>query len=297
MLRNQNYNFSINNDVSLKNSSNENNFHPVNQKERNLFFDNTTPFPLKKESRKSFYSRVNTSPIKIKNDSSKDFQYYSECDETTEKKFHKEIKFPGITESIGSFTNNYDGKENDFFSPNLNTLSTANTNRFTSNSNARNQVKQLVSEGNINESKPSLNMLESRNNLIAFSKTKKYEIEKNEAIEREKIKQKERELNKEVIEIKQEEKEEEISSNVYSDEIKEESEEDAYTAKIKKQIANLPVPLNKKDDENFKLLKMKELKKKSLPPNKSAKAYDADLIPSHQKEIINGNFFSKLFRT
>jgi len=293
MIRNQNYNFSMNNDLSLNNSSNENKFHPVDKKERNLFIDNTTPFPLKKDSRKSFYSRVNTSPIKIKNDSSKEFQYYSEYDETTEKKFNNQIKFPLRNESIRSFMNNYDEKENDFFSPNLNNLSTANTNRFTSNSNARNQVKQLVSEGKIKESKPSLNMLESRNNLIAFSKTKKYENEKNEAIERdrERIKQKELEAKKEDLGIKQEENEEEISNILYSDEIKEESEEDPFTAKIKKQIANLPVPLNKKDDENFKLLKMKEMKKKSLPPNKSAKAYDADLIPAHHKEIINGNIF------
>lgn len=310
MLRNQTQNFSMNHGTSIHNPSNDKSYINLIKNENNQFIDSITPIQKQIETRRSFYSRVNTSPIKIKNNQIQDdSHFYTQSDATADKTVRRENQFPELNNTINSFSK-FDGKENDFFSPNLNSLYTATTNRFTSNLNARNQVKQLISEGKINESKPSLNMVESRNNLIAFSKTKKYEIEKIELIEREKEKalalEKERARQKELEKEKSENNKLEDSlnesnennmsnkENSYSDEVKEESEEDSFAMKIKKQISNLPVPIEKKDDEGFKLLKMKEMKKKSLPPNKSAKAYDADLLPAHQKEMINGNYIKYL---
>jgi hypothetical protein len=310
MLRNQFQNFPINNENLILNSTRDKNLINITDKENNPFSESITPFYKQKEIRKSFYSRVNTSPIKIRNIQNEDHHFFSECETTADKTIKRDEKFSELNETYNNFLK-FDGKENDFFSPNLNSIFTTKTNRFTSNSNARNLVKQLISEGKISESKPSLSMIESRNNLIAFSKTKKYENEINEQKERESEKAKAEAKEKEKKETKLEKyaKKEDmdnlskskqetssIRENSLSDEIKEDSEEDTFENKIKRQIANLPVPIEKKDDEGFKLLKMKELKKKSLPPNKSARAYDSDLLPTHQKDMINGNYISILYK-
>ena len=266
----------------------------LNVLEINPFLDNITPYLKQNGTRKSFYSKVNTTPVKVKNDYDQENLFCTQYESTIDKKSQYVIgKIQGLNDSVTSFLPRFDGKENDFFSPNLHSLSTANTNRFSSNSNARNQVKYLISENKTLESKPTLNMVESRNKLIAFSKTKKYQNEQIEFSRMEKDEQKEiaksQSKEKKPDELITEPKEENSSCKENSaEEVREESEEDAYNKKIKDQIANLPVPLNKKDDENFKLLKMKEMKKKSLPPNKSAKAYDADLVPAHQRDMING---------
>jgi len=266
----------------------------LNNLEINPFLDNFSPYLKQNGTRKSFYSRAITTPVKVKNDYDQENLLSTHYDSTIDKNNQYLIgKIQGFNDSVTSFFPRFDGKENDFFSPNLHSLSTANTNRFSSNSNARNQVKYLISDGKPLESKPTLNMVESRNKLIAFSKTRKFE---NEQMEFNRLK---RDEPKEISITQSEEKksdekipdQKEVNSSCVensAEELKEESEEDAYNKKIKDQIANLPVPLNKKDDENFKLLKMKEMKKKSLPPNKSAKAYDADLVPAHQRDMING---------
>ena len=66
---------------------------------------------------------------------------------------------------------------------------------------------------------------------------------------------------------------------------------------IKFQEANLPVPLKKKDNENFKILTMKKMKRKTMPPNKSVRKFAEDIEPLYEKEFrIRNNFCSLLKR-
>ena len=65
---------------------------------------------------------------------------------------------------------------------------------------------------------------------------------------------------------------------------------------LKYQESNLPVPLKKKDDENFKILSMKKMKRKTMPPNKSVRRFAEDIEPLYEKEFRIQNNFCKLLR-
>ena len=66
---------------------------------------------------------------------------------------------------------------------------------------------------------------------------------------------------------------------------------------LKYQESNLPVPLKKKDDENFKILTMKKMKRKTMPPNKSVRKFAEDIEPLYEKEFrIQNNFCNLLKR-
>ena len=54
------------------------------------------------------------------------------------------------------------------------------------------------------------------------------------------------------------------------------------------------MPLSKKDNEKFKILKMKQMKRVSMPPNKSAKKFDEDSEPIYEKEFRILNSFSTM---
>ena len=66
---------------------------------------------------------------------------------------------------------------------------------------------------------------------------------------------------------------------------------------LKYQEINLPVSLKKKDDENFKLLTIKKMKRKTMPPNKSVRKFAEDIEPLYEKEFrIQNNFCTLLKR-
>ena len=66
---------------------------------------------------------------------------------------------------------------------------------------------------------------------------------------------------------------------------------------LKHQESNLPVPIEKKDNENFKILTMKKMKRKTMPPNKSVRKFAEDIEPSYEKEFrIQNNYCSLLKR-
>ena len=65
---------------------------------------------------------------------------------------------------------------------------------------------------------------------------------------------------------------------------------------LKYQESHLPVPLNKKDDENFKILTMKKMKRKTMPPNKSVRKFAEDKEPLYEKEFRIQNNFCKLLK-
>ena len=77
------------------------------------------------------------------------------------------------------------------------------------------------------------------------------------------------------------------------------NEEDEYPSNdfeelIKCQESHLPVPIQEKDNENFKILTMKKMKRKTMPPNKSAKKFSEDIEPYYEKEFRITNSFYKL---
>ena len=63
---------------------------------------------------------------------------------------------------------------------------------------------------------------------------------------------------------------------------------------IKFQESNLPVPIKKKDDESFKILTMRKMKRKTMPPNKSVRKFAEDIEPQYEKEFRIHNAFSSM---
>ena len=112
-------------------------------------------------------------------------------------------------------------------------------------------------------SKPSLTSTSSRNKLLEYKLSKKYREE--DSIEYQRL------TNKKVLfEVHKVEQPKETI--------------DEFEELIHYQQQNLPVPIEKKDDEKFKLLKMKQMKRLSLPSNKSVRKYD-DWTTDYEKQI------------
>ena len=65
---------------------------------------------------------------------------------------------------------------------------------------------------------------------------------------------------------------------------------------IKFQESNLPVPLKRKDDENFKILTMRKMKRKTMPPNKSVRKFAEDIEPLYEKEFRIQNNYCHLLK-
>ena len=117
--------------------------------------------------------------------------------------------------------------------------------------------------------KPTLTSQSSKNFLLEYSKSKKYEEDKELYNE---IKNKE---NKSNISKKLDN---ENNNNNLNDTI------DEYQELLLNQEKNLPVPIEKKNDEKFKLMKMRQMKRKSFPANKSVRKYE-DLENEYEKDL------------
>lgn len=104
------------------------------------------------------------------------------------------------------------------------------------------------------EIKPSLNNCESKNLMFSYSKSRRF---KEDTIFFSSLKP--------VVAHTQEE-----------------SQKLAFKDKIDELIRQLPVPIEKKNDENFKLKAIKKMRKEKHPPNQSAKKSDI-MENSHQK--------------
>jgi hypothetical protein len=116
--------------------------------------------------------------------------------------------------------------------------------------------------------KPSLNTVESRNKLYDYSKTKTYEEDLKKFSSMPRVKE------EEIEEIQAEIEEEEAQIE----------ELDSKTKRLKEIQMNLPVPIDRKDDEAFKILKIKEMKRVSMTSNKSTKATETENVPNHRKK-------------
>lgn len=259
--------------------------------------NSSNPFiitPTTNESR-NFYSRGNTSPAKEKN-------FKHEYDAFQESKKQGDITIKKVY-----FTNPFQPEDNFFSSSNFLTenVSVPKQVKFSANSGVKAQVRFLSSGGDIPQlkkvdCKPSLNLTESRNTMIAFSKGKKFvedfihdrEEVKNEKLENrtqmypnENIHEAEQESDRNAEIVEESQEEEEVND---IQELPNQTNTDPRLARLLELQKNLPVPVDRKDDEKFKILKMKEMRKISLPPNRSAKSDDLLQTPTHQKSFKTG---------
>ncbi len=65
---------------------------------------------------------------------------------------------------------------------------------------------------------------------------------------------------------------------------------------LKYQEEHLAVPISQKDNENYKILTMKKMKRKSMPPNKSLRKFAEDMEPKYEKEFRVNNSYYKLLK-
>ena len=192
---------------------------------------------------------------------------------------------PQLTDdfSINSFISNIKDKETKEISlTNENTIDKTSSNYITLD------TKQLFTKKLMQDyhqifvlSKPSLNVIESKQIVKDFSISKRFKEDKLilfSSIE-------ERENEKKSVKIVEELPKLE----------KPESENDELEKLLKYQEKHLPVPLSKKDNEKYKILKMKQMKRISMPRNKSVRKFAEDMEPNYEKEfrIINSFFTMK----
>ena len=121
--------------------------------------------------------------------------------------------------------------------------------------------------------KPTLTSQSSKKFLLEYSKSKKYEEDKELYNE---IYNKEGKIN--LSKILDNENYSNYNNNNLNDTI------DEYQELLLNQEKNLPVPIEKKNDEKFKLMKMRQMKRKSFPANKSVRKYE-DLENEYEKNL------------
>ena len=144
-------------------------------------------------------------------------------------------------------------------------------------------TKKVISDSSqvIVQCKPMMNSTASKTLIKEYSESKRYKEDK--LILFPSIK----ESNKE---------KENIVNNHEISNIKEnyESDTDDIEEIIRYQEKHLPVPLSKKDDEKYKILKMKQMKRVSMPSNKSVRKFAEDIEPKYEKEFRIHNAFSSM---
>ena len=170
-------------------------------------------------------------------------------------------------------------------------LTNENTTNKTSSNKIALNTSQIKNEIYINKnlhdyteaqlpSKPNLNIKASKALMKEYSNSKRYEedklilfpsIEKNQNV---KISKKNEVEKQKIPEAK--------------------SKINDLEELLKYQESHLPVPLSKKDNEKFKILKMKQMKRISMPPNKSVRKFAEDREPLYEKEFRILNSFSTM---
>ena len=144
--------------------------------------------------------------------------------------------------------------------------------------------------------KPMINSTASKTFMKEYSISKRYQEDKlslfPSIVETEIIPEKEnpKETEKEI------EKEKSISDK--SDTEKDEDENNDIDLDFKSlliyQENNLPVPISKKNNETFKILKIQEMKRLSMPPYKSVKKYGEEIEGKYEKDFRINMFYSSM---
>ena len=180
------------------------------------------------------------------------------------------------------------------------------TNEISSKNNENNKLNLINSYSNqeytksfnynsseiIIKCKPFINSTASKTFMKEYSISKRYQEDKLSlfpSIE-------ETQIIKEKGNIKEIEIEKSISNK--SDTEKDEDEDDIndidFLALLKYQERDLPIPIEQKDNENYKILKIKEMKRLSMPPYKSVKKYGEEIEAKYEKDFRINIFYSSI---
>ena len=200
---------------------------------------------------------------------------------------------PQITDDFNSLHKEIDLDKNSL---------TTNTNENNTNKNTSKDfviktaelcTKKIISDSTqvIVQCKPMMNSTASKTLVKEYSESKRYKEDKLILFPSIKESNKEKDLNKNNKENIQEKSN---ISNISNIKENNESDSDDIEEIIKYQESHLPVPLSKKDDEKFKILKMKQMKRISMPCNKSVRKFAEDIEPKYEKEFRIHNAFSSM---
>ena len=185
---------------------------------------------------------------------------------------------------------------------------TTNTNEINTNKNSSEDfciktaelcTKKIISDSSqvIVQCKPMMNSTASKTLVKEYSESRRYKEDKLILFPSIKESNKEKDLPKENDNInKTNINANNVSniSNISNINENNESEYDDIDEIIKYQESHLPVPLSKKDDEKFKILKMKQMKRVSMPSYKSVRKFAEDSEPQYEKEFRIHNAFSSM---
>ena len=142
--------------------------------------------------------------------------------------------------------------------------------------------------------KPMINSTASKTFMKEYSISKRYQEDKlslfpsiveTEIIpEKENLKEKEIEKEKSISDKSDTEKDEDENNDIDLD----------FQSLLKFQENNLPVPISKKNNETFKILKIQEMKRLSMPPYKSVKKYGEEIEGKYEKDFRINMFYSSM---
>ena len=208
---------------------------------------------------------------------------------------------PQMTDDFISLHKNIDLEKNSL---------TTNTNENNTNKNSSKDfviktaelcTKKIISDSTqvLVQCKPMMNSTASKTLIKEYSESKRYKEDKLILFPSIKETNKEKEKEKENIKNNKENISQNIPNKSDISNINENNETDSDDIEeiIKYQESHLPVPLSKKDNEKFKILKMKTMKRISMPCNKSVRKFAEDIEPQYEKEFrIQNNFCNLLKR-
>ena len=182
---------------------------------------------------------------------------------------------------------NNENKTNEIYSKNN------NTNLYLINSFSNEEYTKSIncnSSEIIIKCKPMINSTASKSFMKEYSISKRYQEDKltlfNSIGETEIIPEKEKikeiEIEKSISNKSDTEKDEEDNNVIDLD----------FQELLEYQEKNLPIPIEQKDDENYKILKIKEMKRLSMPPYKSVKKYGEEIEAKYEKDFRINIFYS-----
>jgi hypothetical protein len=184
---------------------------------------------------------------------------------------------------------NNENKTNEIYSKNN------NNNLYLINSFSNEEYTKSINYNSseiIIKCKPMINSTASKSFMKEYSISKRYQEDKltlfNSIGETEIIPEKEKikeiEIEKSISNKSDTEKDEEDNNDIDLD----------FQELLEYQEKNLPIPIELKDNENYKILKIKEMKRLSMPPYKSVKKYGEEIKAKYEKDFRINIFYSSI---
>ena len=194
---------------------------------------------------------------------------------------------------------------NSYISINKNKLKNENIENALTNENTTNKTSVNINTLNLNQfnqcyikkinydsseiiipCKPMINSIVSKNLMKQYSVTKRYNEDKHILFSSK--------SEIETIKINENNKNNIQKITPPKNKVEAEQEINELEELLKYQEDHLPIPLSKKNNEKYKILKMQKMKRISMPPNKSVRKFAEDIEPKYEKEFRINNSFSTM---